>query len=64
MIGKILAHLLGNASQDFEAGQDEDYKELMESEDGGWVIVNLPGKSLEAISAALAVTTKHGNLLT
>lgn len=40
MIGKILSHLLGNASEDFEAA-DDTYQELMEFEEGGWVIVNL-----------------------
>ncbi|XP_035538347.1 tumor protein p53-inducible nuclear protein 2 [Morone saxatilis] len=38
MIGKILSHLLGNAGEDFEAADEE----LMEFEEGGWVIVNLP----------------------
>ncbi|XP_059207841.1 tumor protein p53-inducible nuclear protein 2 [Centropristis striata] len=41
MIGKILSHLLGNAGEDFEAA-DDTYEELMEFEEGGWVIVNLP----------------------
>lgn len=43
MIGKILSHLLWNASEDYEA-EDDTYEELMELEDGGWVIVNLPGE--------------------
>ncbi|XP_037606945.1 si:ch211-260e23.9 [Sebastes umbrosus] len=41
MFGKILSHLLWNAGDDFEAG-DDTYEELMEFEEGGWVIVNLP----------------------
>lgn len=41
MLGKILSHLLGNAGKDFEAA-DDTYEELMEFEEGGWVIVNLP----------------------
>ncbi|CAL8246734.1 unnamed protein product [Lota lota] len=40
MIGKILSHLLGNAAEYFEAG-DESYEDLMEFEEGGWVIVNV-----------------------
>ncbi|XP_029902942.1 tumor protein p53-inducible nuclear protein 2 [Myripristis murdjan] len=38
MIGKILSHLLGNT----EVADDDTYEELMEFEEGGWVIVNLP----------------------
>ncbi|XP_051235860.1 tumor protein p53-inducible nuclear protein 2 [Dicentrarchus labrax] len=45
MIGKILSHLLGNAGEDFEAA-DDTYEELMEFEEGGWVIVNLPESGL------------------
>lgn len=41
MIGKILSHLLGNAGNDFEA-EDDTYDKLMEFEEEGWVIVNLP----------------------
>lgn len=41
MIGKILSQLLGGAGEDFEAVEDT-YEELMEFEEGGWVIVNLP----------------------
>ncbi|XP_068174614.1 tumor protein p53-inducible nuclear protein 2 [Antennarius striatus] len=41
MIGKILSHLLGNAGEDFEA-TDDTYEELMEFEEEGWVVVNLP----------------------
>ncbi|XP_023134188.1 tumor protein p53-inducible nuclear protein 2 [Amphiprion ocellaris] len=40
MIGKILSHLLGNASEGFDA-PDHTYDKLMEIEEGGWVIVNL-----------------------
>lgn len=43
MIGKLLSHLLGNADEDFE-GEDNAFEELMEFEEGGWVIVNLPGE--------------------
>ena len=45
MIGKILSQLLGSAGEDFEAA-DEGCEELMEFEEGGWVIVNLPGEML------------------
>nr|XP_046250953.1 tumor protein p53-inducible nuclear protein 1 isoform X2 [Scatophagus argus] len=41
MFGKILSHLLGNTDEDFEAA-DDTYEELMEFEEGEWVIVNLP----------------------
>lgn len=41
MIGKFLSQLLGNAGEDFEAA-DDTCDELMEFEEGGWVIVNLP----------------------
>lgn len=43
MIGKILYHLLGNAGEDFAAA-DDTYEEVMELEEEGWVIVNLPGE--------------------
>ncbi|TDH16719.1 hypothetical protein EPR50_G00000750 [Perca flavescens] len=45
MIGKILSHLLGNAGEDFEEAEDT-YEDLMEFEEGGWVIVNLPESGL------------------
>ncbi|CAK6962000.1 tumor protein p53-inducible nuclear protein 2 [Scomber scombrus] len=41
MLGKILSHLLGNTGDDFEA-VDDTFEDLMEFEEGGWVIVNLP----------------------
>ncbi|XP_076003027.1 tumor protein p53-inducible nuclear protein 2 [Genypterus blacodes] len=41
MIGKIFAHLLGNNSDDFESANDA-LEELMEFEEGEWVIVNVP----------------------
>lgn len=43
MIGKILSHLLGSAGVDLEAA-DDPYEELIEFEEGEWVIVNLPGE--------------------
>ena len=43
MLGKILSHLLGNTGDDFEA-VDDTFEDLMEFEEGGWVIVNLPGE--------------------
>lgn len=43
MIGKILSHLLGDAGDDPEAA-DDTYEELTEFEEGGWVIVDLPGE--------------------
>lgn len=41
MIAKIFSHLLGNAG---EEAADHVYDELMELEEEGWVIVNLPGE--------------------
>ncbi|KAG8001642.1 hypothetical protein GBF38_007390 [Nibea albiflora] len=41
MIGKILSQLLGNAGEDFEAA-DNTFEELLEFEEGEWVIVDLP----------------------
>lgn len=41
MLGKILSHLLGNTGDDFET-VDDTFEDLMEFEEGGWVIVNLP----------------------
>lgn len=43
MIGKLLSRLLGNADEDFE-GEGNAFEELMEFEEGGWVIVNLQGE--------------------
>ncbi|KAM6950274.1 tumor protein p53-inducible nuclear protein 2 [Lycodopsis pacificus] len=45
MIGKLLSHLLWNTCEDFEAA-DDTYEELMEFEEGGWVIVDLPENGL------------------
>lgn len=44
MIGRILSHVIGNVSDNAES-EDDTYEELMEFEDGGWVIVNLPGET-------------------
>lgn len=41
MLGKIISHLLGNAGDDLEVVEDS-FEELMEFEEGGWVVVNLP----------------------
>lgn len=41
MFGKILSHLLGNTDEEFETPEDS-YEKLLEFEEGGWVIVNLP----------------------
>ncbi|XP_056134938.1 tumor protein p53-inducible nuclear protein 2 [Lampris incognitus] len=41
MIGKILSHLLGNAGDDYKVEEDT-YEEVMEFEEGGWIIVNIP----------------------
>ncbi|XP_047435709.1 tumor protein p53-inducible nuclear protein 2 [Mugil cephalus] len=46
MIGKILYHLLGNTGEDLAA--EDTYEEIMELEEEGWVIVNLPDN--EALS--------------
>lgn len=43
MIGKILSHLLGSAGEDFETAEDANH-ELMEFEEGGWVIVDVQGE--------------------
>ncbi|KAG7239625.1 hypothetical protein INR49_028777, partial [Caranx melampygus] len=40
-----LSQLLGGTGEDFEAVEDT-YEELMEFEEGGWVIVNLPDNGL------------------
>ncbi|CAI5646491.1 unnamed protein product [Oreochromis niloticus] len=45
MIGKILSQLLGNASEDLESAGAE-HEKLLEFEDEGWVIVNLPEDGL------------------
>ncbi|KAK9543108.1 hypothetical protein VZT92_000915 [Zoarces viviparus] len=45
MIGKLLSHLLWNTGEDFEAA-DDTYEELIEFEEGGWVIVDLPENGL------------------
>ena len=44
MIGKLLSHLLWNAPDEFDAADDVSYEELMEREEGGWVIVNVQGE--------------------
>ncbi|KAL3066055.1 hypothetical protein OYC64_016072 [Pagothenia borchgrevinki] len=50
MFGKLLSQLLWNAGEDFET--TDSYEELMESEEGGWIIVNLPeNEPLSALSA-------------
>jgi len=52
MIGKLLSHLLWNAPDEFDAADDVSYEELMEREEGGWVIVNVqddrPSSAAEA----------------
>ncbi|KAM9860474.1 tumor protein p53-inducible nuclear protein 1 [Aulostomus maculatus] len=49
MIGKILSHLLGNGGGDDCEAVHDTLEELMEFEEGGWVIVNLPDNAtLEA----------------
>lgn len=45
MIGKILSHLIGNVGSD-EVSAEGTYEQLTELEEGGWVIVNLPGERL------------------
>lgn len=50
MIRKIISHLLGNASDDFEV--DDGYEELLEFEEGGWVIVKVSDE--EPLAAPLA----------
>ncbi|KAK2853437.1 hypothetical protein Q5P01_006098 [Channa striata] len=43
MIGKILSHLVGNPGEEVA---DDTYEELMELEEEGWVIINLPENEL------------------
>ncbi|KAG7483281.1 hypothetical protein JOB18_044291 [Solea senegalensis] len=43
MIGKILSRLLGGAGEDLEEAADT-IEELMEFEEGGWVVINLPAE--------------------
>lgn len=43
MIGKILSHLLGNSGEDPEAADDA-HDKMIEFEEEGWVVVNLPGE--------------------
>lgn len=45
MIGKILSHLIGNAGNG-EVLAEGTAEQLTELEEGGWVIVNLPGERL------------------
>lgn len=45
MIGKILSRLIGNVGS-AEVSAEGAYEQLTELEDGGWVIVNLPGERL------------------
>lgn len=61
MIGKILSQLLGGAGEDFEAVEDT-YEELMEFEEGGWVIVNLPGdvSNVPEFTAHTALVSREG----
>lgn len=54
MFGKLLSHLLGNTDEDFE-GADNTCEELMEFEEGGWVIVNLPGERKTQLFIALFI---------
>lgn len=61
MLGKILSQLLGNGGE--EAAEDA-YQELMELEEEGWVIVNLPGERRTEglfliISASVQLTVGH-----
>ncbi|XP_010889716.1 uncharacterized protein si:ch211-260e23.9 [Esox lucius] len=46
MIGKIFAHFLGSTEVDFPAEDNETYKELIEVEKGGWVIINIQENNL------------------
>lgn len=50
MIAKIFSHLLGNASEEVT---DHIYEELMELEEEGWVVVNLPGEKLTSARCAV-----------
>ncbi|KAM9546064.1 tumor protein p53-inducible nuclear protein 2-like isoform 1-T1 [Salvelinus alpinus] len=41
MIGKIFAHFLGSTDNDFSTDDNETYEELIEFEEGGWVVINI-----------------------
>uniref|UniRef100_A0A4W5Q9M7 Si:ch211-260e23.9 n=1 Tax=Hucho hucho TaxID=62062 RepID=A0A4W5Q9M7_9TELE len=41
MIGKIFAHFLGSTDDDFPTDDNETYEELIEFEEGGWVVINI-----------------------
>lgn len=43
MIGKVLSRLIGNVGSDEVSAQGA-HEQLTELEEGGWVIVNLPGE--------------------
>ncbi|XP_072321774.1 tumor protein p53-inducible nuclear protein 1 [Eucyclogobius newberryi] len=51
MLGRILSHLMGNAVDELEAAR-ETVAEMMEFEEGGWVIVNLPEGGLLTVPEA------------
>lgn len=44
MFGKFLSHLIGNVGS-HEASAEGSPEPLTELEEGGWVIVNLPGET-------------------
>lgn len=46
MIGKIFAHFLGSTDDDFPTDDNETYEELIEFEEGGWVVINIQGKPI------------------
>lgn len=54
MIGRILSRLLGNAGDDLEAAGTT-FEEPTESEEGGWVIVDLPGETQNHILVSESV---------
>lgn len=49
MIGKLLSHILGNMEEDADIGgkcvQIENGEDLMEYDDGEWIIINIHGES-------------------
>lgn len=46
MIGKIFAQFLGSTDDDFPTDDNETYEELIEFEEGGWVVINIQGKPI------------------
>ncbi|XP_062405726.1 tumor protein p53-inducible nuclear protein 2 isoform X2 [Sardina pilchardus] len=52
MIGKLLSHILGNMEEDAIIGvnsaQNDNGEDLLEYDDGEWIIINIHGQSLSS----------------